>query len=113
MTDPNGAVGDKRTESEDEEHDGIWLEVTEVRYDSEKKGMCSLLLKGDREHPKPVWWPVEDKALQDKPFETYKEILREMDKKRLVLARLSRDRKNHNRLCCDAFRFQSPDLGSR
>jgi len=97
-----------------EEHAGIWLEVTEVRYDSDKKA-CSVLLKGDREQPKPIWWPVDSTVLKDDDdaFDTYKAILQEMDKKRLVLARLSCSKDEPHHLRCDAFRFQSPDLGSR
>lgn len=96
----------------------IWLEVTEVSYDSEKaeqeKGVCSVQLKGDREQPKAVWWPVDvPKALGKDAFETYKALLEQIDKKRLVLARLSCSTEADHHLRCDAFRFQSTELGSR
>ena len=93
-------------------NDAIWLEVTEVRYETVAGGTCTVLLKGDREHPKPVWWQVEPTAAGNNAFETYKAILNEVDKKRIVLARLSCDKGSHL-LRCDAFRFQSPELGNR
>jgi hypothetical protein len=102
---------------QDDDKDGIWLEVAEVRWEGGGKKGCSVLLKADREQPKPVWWPVEGTALgksgNDALFETYKAILNEMDKKRLVLARLSCERNETHHLRCDVLRFQSPDLGNR
>lgn len=96
---------------------GIWLEVTEVRFETEEgedKKSCRVLLKGDRDHPKPVWWPVEPAAVRENAFDTYKAILREMNDKRMVLARLSvKQEADKAWLRCDAFRFQSPELGSR
>lgn len=100
----------------EETHTGIWLEVTEVHYDSSKeadKRACSVSLKGDREHPKPARWPVKDDALKENAYETYKAIFREMDNKRQVLARLSCSKDEPHQLRCDFFRFQSPDQGSR
>jgi len=98
---------------------GIWLEVAEARYQSGVGTGCSVQLKGDREQPKPAWWPVDLKALGKDDFETYKALLHEIDKKRLVLARLAcstkmkEDGTYDHWLHCDAFRFQSPELGGR
>lgn len=93
----------------------IWLEVSEVQFESESSvgGQLLVLLKADREQPKPGWWPVEPKAIGgENPFDGYKQILGEMDKKRTVLARLGWDA-TANRLWCNAFRFQSSDASSR
>lgn len=97
---------------------GIWLEVAEFQFDTEKpKPSSRVQLKGDRAYPKPTWWPVDSTAAIattasgiSTPYENYKAILNEMDKKRVVLARLTW---KDGELLCDAFRFQSPDLGSR
>jgi hypothetical protein len=71
-----------------------------------------VLLKADRESPKPVWWQVKKKAVKDDAYETYTAILSEMDKKRTVLARLTHQADTAS-LWCDSFRFQSSDLGNR
>jgi hypothetical protein len=94
--------------------EGIWLEVAEVQFESGKEGGCLVLLKADREQPKPNWWPVALNAIKkdNDPFDDYKEILNQIDKKRAVLARLSWVA-DKNGLRCNAFRFQSPELGSR
>lgn len=121
-------IEDLRSETS-ERRTGIWLEVVEAQYG---KGTSPLKvqLKGDRAHPKPVWWPVADDALGfDKDsLDAYKRILDEIDKKRVVLARLTWDSggsknsdqnsnqaepKEPTRLHCDALRFQSAELGSR
>lgn len=104
--------------NKDEQQSWVWLEVSEVRYESGQEKICSVLLRADREQPKPVWWPVEDTAVSTTALETYKAILSEMDKKRMVLARLASSARQKNGkvdawLRCDAFRFQSPELGSR
>jgi len=96
-----------------QQRQGIWLEVSEVRYEGGDDGAaCSVLLKADHEHPSRIWWPVKGDAVKGSHYETYKAILSEMDKKRLVLARLSYSASN-GWLRCDSFRFQSPELGSR
>jgi hypothetical protein len=102
-------------ESAKERWPAIWLEVSEVRYVTLAEGTCSVLLKADKEQPKPIWWPVNKSALgkEQTPFDIYKAILHEMDKKRMVLVRLSCDPAANNYLHCDSFRFQSPELGSR
>jgi hypothetical protein len=103
----------------DQRRDGIWLEVAEVRWEGGTTKACSVLLRADREQPKPIWWPVDDDAVRDGAFETYKAILNEIDKKRMVLARLAcsvkpiEGGKLDTWLRCDSFRFQSPELGSR
>jgi hypothetical protein len=91
------------------EPEGIWLEVVDVGYETNPKKV-SVQLKGDREHPKPAWWPVVPTSAGKDVSETYKAILNEMDKKRTVLARLSYVEAG---LQCTAFRFLSPELGSR
>jgi hypothetical protein len=97
----------------DESQNWIWLEVTEVRYDTDPQGgRVSVSLKGDREHPKPVWWPVEGTVAGASALETYKAILNELDKKRVALARLTYN-SGGNSLFCNALRFQTPELGSR
>ena len=101
-----------------EQKNGIWLEVTDVSLETGKDTKCRVLLKCDREHPKSVWWPVSNDAVvaatgANAALETYKAILRELDKKRLVLAHLGSDDSAERWLHCRAFRFQSPDLGSR
>ena len=94
---------------------GIWLEVADVQFESGDKA-CKVQLKADRAQPKPMWWPVNSTAVgkpgEGAAYDTYKAILHELDRKRLVLARLSPKPKS-TELHCDAFRFQSPDLGSR
>lgn len=117
-------IEDLRSETS-ERRTGIWLEVVEAQYG---KGTSPLKvqLKGDRAHPKPVWWPVADDALgSDKDsLDAYKRILDEIDKKRVVLARLTwepgssegpapQEQAKPSRLHCDALRFQSAELGSR
>lgn len=99
----------------EQKREGIWLEIAEVRYEGGKEKACSVLLKADREQPERIWWPVEDTAVRDSAFETYKAILNELDKKRMVLARLACkcDSEVGAWLHCDSFRFQSPELGSR
>jgi len=113
----------------DQDRDGIWLEVAEVRFESGTEGACSVLLKADREQPRPVWWPVDETSASVKgaaeevnatsakgtaAFETYKAILHELDKKRTVLALLGCGREDENHwLRCRTFRFQAPELGSR
>lgn len=94
---------------------GIWLEVADVRLEigGESSGESHrVLLKGDREHPKPVWWPVA-KSASKSGDDIYRRILDEMDKKRVVLARLTCDRQDSHTLHCDAFRFQSAEFGAR
>lgn len=101
---------------------GIWLEVAEVQFD---RGDVRVQLKGDRAHPKAVWWPVENTAAgaSSSPGEqatsaVYRAVLNELDKKRVVLARLSctpaggRSESSPG-LRCDALRFQSADIGGR
>lgn len=90
---------------------GIWLEVSEVHFETGDSKACSVVLKADREQPKPVYWPVDDEAAGKDALETYKSILNELDKKRVVLARLSC--KEGGFLRCTAFRFQSPEMGGR
>jgi len=106
----------------DEQQSWIWLEVADVRYEGggNEKRNCSVLLRADREQPKPHWWFVEPNAVKEDAYETYKAILNEMDKKRMVLARLSCSANvasppagTGRELRCDSFRFQSPDVGSR
>ena len=108
--------------SPDEPREGIWLEVSEVRIETgttvaaQNKAICSVLLKADREQPKPVWWPVNlEAAGEQDAFKTYRAILHELDKKRIVLAWLTRAGNGADRwLECGAFRFQSPEaLGNR
>jgi hypothetical protein len=121
--------------SADESKSGIWLEVAEVQLD---KNEIKVQLKGDREHPKPNWWTVDQRAVEawepgkPSPYATYRAILHEMDKKRVALACLSCEpissRKERTKaanrteaagqkagvaLRCIALRFQSADLGSR
>jgi hypothetical protein len=89
---------------------GIWLEVAAVQHDSEAG--CTAQLKGDREDKEPVWWPVDPTKVEDTTgFETYKAILGELDKKRLVLAKLSCTAANQLR--CTVLRFRSPEAGGR
>jgi hypothetical protein len=100
-----------------ENTNGIWLEVSEVQYQTSAptdsaSGTCRVLLKANKDQPKAKWWPVVPKAIRDTPFDDYKAIHYEMDKKRTVLARLSW-RPDKTSLCCDAFCFQSSELGSR
>jgi hypothetical protein len=64
-----------------DEPTGIWLEVSNVRKESDK---VSVQLKGDREDREPVWWSVDGNA-----GENWKEISTGLDKKRTVLAKLS------------------------
>lgn len=98
---------------------GIWLEVAEVQFDSaSSKDSLEVQLKGDRAHPRSEWWPVDATiastliaGAKPDPYEAYKAILNEMDKKRTVLARLSCHQ--GDRLRCDALRFQSPEVGGR
>lgn len=99
--------------------DGIWLEVSEVQFESGGEEGCCVLLKADREQP-PLRWPVEPNAIKPggNSFDNYKEILGQIDKKRAVLARLSwmpgkgsATEKGKGSLHCTAFRFQSPELG--
>jgi hypothetical protein len=66
--------------------DGIWLEVAAVQYDSAEG--CTVQLKGDKEEKEPVWWPVDPIAGKS-AVDTYKDILGEIDRKRLVFAKLS------------------------
>jgi hypothetical protein len=115
--------------SADESKSGIWLEVAEVQFD---KNEIKVQLKGDREHPKPNWWTVDQRAVEawepgkPSPYATYRAILHEMDKKRVALACLSCEpissgeepeqtakEKTGGALRCTALRFQSADLGSR
>lgn len=98
--------------AKDEKQSWIWLEVSDVRFEGGPEKGCCVQLRADREQPKPVWWPVVDTAVRDTAFETYKAILAEMDKKRVVLARLTCDR-SAGFLHCDALRFQSAEMGSR
>lgn len=110
----------------------IWLEVSEIQYEAiggaakagerKSKGpqatsptlVCKVQLKADHAYPKPVWWPVAAHALGSKTelLDIYKQILSEMDKKRVVLAGLTWDEDGHE-LQVGAFRFQSADLGNR
>lgn len=103
-------------ESKDEGGTGIWLEVAEVQLDTAPTKSCRVQLKADKTSSKPVWWPVEETALSSSSsnaaFDTYKAILGEMDKKRVVLARLS-NKPGSDELHCNAFRFQSSDPGNR
>ncbi len=124
----------------DTDNAGIWLEVAELQFDT-VKGTSKVQLKGDRAHPKPAWWDVESTVLGARrepstttpatppttpppatatepdikaAYETYKAILNEMDKKRVVLARLTwKPGPPVEELHCNALRFQSPDVGSR
>lgn len=93
---------------------GIWLEVTEIRFDSEKG--CQVRLKGDRgEEPRP-WWPVAPKILtgkeDDSPLATYRAVLGEIDKKRGVSMDLRWDEAKRQ-LECQAVRFLSTEPGAR
>jgi hypothetical protein len=92
-------------------HAGIWLEVAEVQF---ADGGLKVQVKGDTAHPKPVWWPVKKDAFEKggESYDAYRAILREIDRKRAVLVRLTWDPDDH-RLHCDALRFQSAELGSR
>lgn len=119
---PRAAADSQAKEEEvipepDQKREGIWLEVAEVRYEGGGEKSCSVLLRADREQPKPIWWPVEDTAARDNAFDTYKAILAEMDKKRMVLARLACSVSENGTITpwlrCDSFRFQSPELGIR
>lgn len=96
--------------------DGIWLEVVDVRLETvpgTKELIYRVLLKGDRENPKPVWWLADENG--GIPCgDLYHTILNEMDRKRVVLARLTcKPGTDNNYLHCTAFRFQSAELGSR
>lgn len=96
-------------------HAGIWLEVAEVQFEKGEEPL-RVQLKGDRAHPRPVWWTVGQEAVEPGTDfrHTYREILREMDRKRAVLARLTWAlAEKPIRLHCDALRFQSAELGSR
>ncbi len=97
--------------SSQEAHRGIWLEVAEIRYGTGEPGGCEVQLKGDRERPEAVWWPVSPISGKD-DFETFKTITEQHDKKRLVLAWLAYDAAK-TQLVCKALRFQSPEPGSR
>lgn len=95
-------------------YSGIWLEVAEVRYELEaSKGAVRVSLRGDREHPKPVWWSVDEAAVGISALDTYKAILNELDKKRVAIAWLTQDLPEGSSLVCRALRFQSPELPSR
>ncbi|HXU32368.1 MAG TPA: hypothetical protein VN851_17520 [Thermoanaerobaculia bacterium] len=94
---------------------GIWLEVAEVRCDSQATGqVCKVRLKGDRGEDPKTWWPVAPEILgskePDSVFAVYKAILTELDKKRVVTMEL-RWQKNH--LECQALRFLSAEAGAR
>lgn len=93
---------------------GIWLEVSEVQFEKGDDPL-RVQLQGDRAHPKPGWWPVDKNALDQggNHHRAYKAILREIDRKRLVLARLTCSNDKDHALHCDALRFQSAELGSR
>jgi hypothetical protein len=103
---------------------GIWLEVSEVRFDT-SDGKCYVQLKADKADLQPSWWLVEDTAAASTgingAYGTYKAILSEMDKKRVALAHLTcgvraeaaEGQHGKHGLYCNAFRFQSPDVGSR
>lgn len=94
----------------------IWLEVADAQLVAKDKNPCRVQLKADKAHPRALWWPVAEDALGAKkdPHEIYREILKEIDKKRMVLAGLTWDEdSNSTRLHCTAFRFQSAELGSR
>lgn len=97
---------------------GIWLEVEEVLFERRraKGSLCSVRFKADREEPRPSWWPVSPDALStstgDPALETYKAILSEQDKKRLVLAWLALD-PQRTYLECGAFRFLPSEMISR
>ncbi len=113
----------------DDSQRGIWLEVSEARFEGGDPGKCEVLLKADRSYPRPIWWPVSVKALApDKVgFDAYKAIVAEIDKKRLVLAQLgckallptephggtAEPSGGPHDLQCIALRFQTPELGSR
>jgi hypothetical protein len=111
-----------------EKRQGIWLEVSEVRLErDEDKAECRVRLKADKEEPKAVWWPVKPTAASshakadEAAHQTYKAILNELDKKRLVLAEISLHQEAGSGsgaakkwwLECRAFRFQTAELGSR
>jgi hypothetical protein len=105
---------------EEQRQEGIWLEVIEVRFErGGNQGQCSVRLKGDRADLRPAWWPVAPGALSSKvdsqgAQETYREILNELDKKRLVLVELrcQLDQERHW-LRCETVRFQPPEIGGR
>ena len=117
--------------NDDSDDIGIWLEVSEARFQGD--ATCRLLLKGDRAYPKPIWWKVADDALNgvNPGLDTYKEIVRELDGKRVVLAQMGCRTRSHadkkkeeelvaagkpeapHWLLCISLRFQSPELGSR
>lgn len=105
MTDNSGSSQDR--------HKAIWLKVSEVRlHNEDQRCECQVRLVGDCEDPRLHWWPVDDKALsgtgaEKGGFKIYKAILHELDKKRLVIARLAWE---NDHLECKALRFQSPDL---
>ena len=109
-----GSQAEEKMPAPEQKREGIWLEVSEVRYEGGKDQVCTVLLKADHEHPSRIWWPVKSDAVRETPYETYKAILTEMDKKRMVLARLSYCTSGRAVwLRCDSFRFQAPELGSR
>lgn len=103
-------------EASQEPRSGIWLEVTEIRVGTGDFACGEVQVKGDRERPAPVWWPVDpikaDPDLAKAQLETFKTITEQQDRKRLVLAWLAYD-SGWKQLVCKAFRFQSPELGSR
>jgi|GEM_PF-1579827 len=110
---------EKTLKALDYEHNhGVWLEVAEVQLDSRLQ-CCRVQLKADKTQPKPIWWTVDSNALssktepQDAALETYRAILNELDKNRVVLARLSSSGGSGRSLRCSVFRFQSAELGSR
>lgn len=94
----------------------IWLEVADAQFVAKDQDPCRVQLKADKAHPQALWWPVAKDALGSikDPHEIYREILKEIDKKRMVLAGLAWDEASEpTRLHCTAFRFQSAEQGSR
>ena len=88
---------------------GIWLEVSNLRFDPSKG--VEVQLKGDRADKEQEWWPIE-KAKTENNDEIQRKIFEGLDKKRLVLVKLTPNKKG-KKLLCSQIRIQHTEPGNR